>query len=506
MKKALIFSLAALMTLCACEKTGLDNAGFGEKDSFSTLTACTSPVTRTSIDGSLHLLWSAKDSITVFKTLILSEATQEGVVPSAGYGLASGAGTAQGSFTGTALEYPAGGLGYAIYPHRSDVDKSVPPQETALIEKGIVRYIPRYQTYAENSIPENTFVMAGSFNPVDGKVNFRPMSAVLEIKMYGRAKISEIQVAAKDENGTAVKQMCGNAFLIVFDAEGNPSLTTEGSLGGNANVFLECPDVQLGADAEHATSFFIVVCGAASFHHLDVTVTNNEGSTFAKSTKPAASGNITLSPGTVYSLPAFSPSFQVTLAKWEKSNPGGIYTPFAIGSKTNFLTDAETPEAPASKGKGYIKFKNNDKSEFRSAYSSPSFVAIPATQGDEFIVAATSCTLSPGDQVRLLAGLWLYSKQTASAYELDYSLDGTNWTKLEDYAFSAASTNGTTAGSFVNIDQPVPVTASSTAIYFRFLATNNVGPDGTSAPSGPANGQTRLRTNTDVNDLAIYKE
>ena len=503
MKKVLFFSLAALMALCACEKTGLDNAGFGEKDSFATLTASTSPVTRTSIDGSLHLLWSAKDSITVFKSLVISEDAQEGDVPYAGYGLASGAGTAQGSFTGAALAYPAGGLGYAIYPHRSDADKSVKPQETALIEKGIVRYIPRYQTYVENSIPENTFVMAGSFNPADGKVNFRPMSAVLEIKMYGRTKISEIQVAAKDENGAAVKQMCGNAFLIVFDAEGNPSLTTEGSLGGNANVFLECPDVQLGADAEHATSFFIVVCGAASFHHLDVTVTNNEGSSIVKSTKPAASGNITLSPGTVYSLPAFEVKFKTVLAKWASGNPNGIYDPFKIGATGATVTDKETQGAPASTGSGYIKFKNNDESAFRTAYSSPSFVVIPATQGDEIIVAATNCSVSAGATVRLLANLWLYRNNTASTYELDFSTDGTNWTKLEDYTFTAVSTNGNTEGSHFDVDKTVELSADATSVFFRFLATNNAGTSG-NAPD--ASGQTRLRPNKAESDLAIYKE
>ena len=504
MKKALIFSLAALIALCACEKTGIDHAAFTEEGTLATLTASTSPVTRTSIDGSLQLLWTANDSITIFKSLILDEAAiEQGVAWSAGYGLTSVGGTAQGSFTGAALDYPAGGLGYAIYPHRSDQDDKIKPQETALTEHGIVRYIPRYQTYVENNIPERTFVMAGSFDPAVGKVNFQPMSSVLEFKMYGRAKISQISVIAKDENGASVKLLCGNAFVIIFDAEGHPSLTTEGSLGGNANVFLNCPDVQLGEDAEHATSFYIVVWGAASFHHLDVTVTNNEGSAVTKSTKPAASGNITLTPGTVYSLPAFSLSFKKTLAKWATGNPGGAYTPFVIGAKGSEVTTAETPEAPASSGTGFIKVRNNDQSSFRTAYSSPSFVCIPVTKGDEFIVAATSCSLSPGDNVRLLACFYMYTKQNPSEYELDYSTDGATWTKLEDLVFTAASSGATTAGSFFDIDKSVTLTEAATAIYFRFLATNEKSYDGT-APS--ASGQMRLRPNKAANELAIYKE
>lgn len=506
MKKTLIIILAALVALSACEKNALEETGTIEKGSITTLTANSSIFTRTSMGENGQLLWSAGDSISVFGDLTCPR-DNDSILVAPGYVLTSGDGTAKGTFAGPSVSIPAGGRGYAVYPQWSPLDDSeagsvVKPQQTALIKQGIVRYIPRYQVYAPNSIPEGVFPMAGSFDPADGKIDFKPMAAVLELKMYGTAKISRIAVNAKNEDNTDCKQICGNGFLINFDENGNPSLsrTTVSYIGGNAKVFLKCPNVELGADAEHATSFYIVVSGKASFNHLDITITNDEGSTLVKTTR---SENVTLTPGTIYSLPAIEVKFKTLLAKWADKNPDGIYTPFVIGSKSALVNDKESPDAPASAGSGYIKYKNNDESTFRTAYSTPSFVAIPVTQGDEFIMAATNCSVPAGATVRLLAALWIYSKQTASTYELDYSTDGTNWTKIEDYTFTAASTNGTAEGSLFDINQAVKLDAAATNVFFRFLATNNAGPDGT-APN--SSGQTRLRSNKAENELAIYKE
>lgn len=505
MKKTLIGILAALVALSACEKNGLNETGMIEKGTLTTLTAESSIFTRTSMDGNRQLLWSAGDSISVIGSLTCPDGEAFGAT---GYALTSGAGTTKASFAGVPVTIPEGGRGYAVYPQWTPVDDSgagsvVSAQQTAVIPEGIVRYIPRYQVYVPDGIPESVFAMAGSFDPADGKINFKPMSSVLEFKMYGSAKISQIEVYAKDASGAASKQICGNAYLIVFDENGEPSLVrADGKfVGGNAKVYLKCPDVALGADAEHATSFYIVVPGAASFNHLDITITNDDGSTLVKSTRHE---DVTLTPGTIYSLPAFEVKFKKVLAKWANGSPGGIYDAFKIGASGATVKDKETPEAPASTGSGYIKFKNNDGSDFRTAYSSPSFVAIPATQGDEYIVAATNCSVAAGATIRLLANLWLYRNSTASTYELDFSTDGTNWTKLEDYTFTTVSTNGTTEGSHFDVNKTVKLEAAATNIFFRFLATNNVGPDGTSAPN--SNGQTRLRPNKAENELAIYKE
>ena len=99
---------------------------------------------------------------------------------------------------------------------------------------------------------------------------------------------------------------------------------------------------------------------------------------------------------------------------------------------------------------------------------------------------------------------WLYANHTASTYERGVSTDGTTGTKLEDYTFTAVSTNGTTEGSHFDVNKAVTLSAPATDVYFRFLATNNVGTTGTTAPN--ASGQTRLRPNKAENELAIYKE
>ena len=133
------------------------------------------------------------------------------------------------------------------------------------------------------------------------------------------------------------------------------------------------------------------------------------------------------------------------------------------------------------------------------------------TGSDEIIIAATNCTLAAGDQVKLQGCLWAYASSinltkvsTCGTYELDYSLDGTNWTKIRDITFTA-NTNSNPIGNAAagsECNDIITLTAASNQIQFRFLATSNTG--NVSGVDISANGQTRLCGNAE-GQLAILQ-
>lgn len=481
MKRIIYCFAAALVLLCACEE--ITPQGKEDARAVTSLTAVTAPATRTSTDASLQVLWSAGDQIAVYGNNGTDPET------ATAFTLSGEGGGTTGTFSaaeGTPVQ--CGSTGFAVYPYYSAYQ--------GLAAGHITTFIPKTQTYVAGSIPEKAFVMAASFDPASAQMSFAPMSAVLEIKLYGTASVTKIQVDEYQDATTLGGKHLSQAQYLYFSS-GTPAVYNDVT-GGSSTVTLNCPSpVSLGADAAQATSFFIVIGTNGSFHHLKVTVTDSDGKTHVKNTKNVSGDPISLTPGTVYSLPAIAvnlPETQ-TLAAWDMST--NTYSSFVIGTKNGLVNVAESGLANASSGSGYIKFKNNDASNFRTALpgSSPyAFCCIPVTQGDEIIIAATSCTLSAGDMVNLVGRLQYYSNSTASNYEFDYSTDGTTWIKISDCNFTKTES--------INIDETITLTTSASEILFRFIATNNIGV-GNAAPN--ASGQTRIGNHTSKATLAIYK-
>lgn len=498
MKKSMISFLAVCVFLCSCEKSGTNEIGpESEKGAVATLTATTSSFTRTSMDDALQIKWSEGDQIAVY-----SDASQVGTegIP---YTLTEGAGTTAGTFVGEGL--PEGTIGYAIYPYNAS--------HNGMLERdgvtGFTAMIPQTQTYVENSIPEEAFIMAGSFDPTEGKISFQPMAAVLEFKLYGNLPVSRIEVRQyESEAAIGMNTISLNPFMIGFDEGGTPELRPRGE--GSRGVFLDCPtSVTLGADPASATSFFIAVGGKAAFHHLQVTVIGEDGTSLVKNTVNSDGLMIEFEPGIVYSLPAFefSASNNPPLAKWDLANAtNDTFGDFYMG--TTYTHDAASPKAMATSGNGYVQFLNNDYTaegnfgRYRTSVSTndQSLVFCPVTLGDEIVVAATSCSLNAGDKVRLLTALWAYTNATSNSYAFEFSVNGTTWTKIADYTIASTGlANG------IDINSTVTVPEASTQILFRFRATSNLSITNAEMKSNSA-GQTRLNPSPTKGEFAIYKE
>ena len=477
MKKLIICLFAALALFCACEKTTPQVKE--DVHAVTSLTAVTAPATRTSTNSGLQVLWSAGDQIAVYGN---NGTDPETATP---FTLSGEGGSATGTFTGNAVS--CGSTAFAVYPYYENYQ--------GLAAGHITTFIPKTQTYVEGSIPEKAFVMAASFNPENGVMTFTPISAVLEIKLYGTASVKKIQIDEYASESSVGGKHLSQAQYLYFDG-GTPKIY-DSVTSGSSTVILDCPSaVSLGADAANATSFFIVVGANGSFHHLKVTVTDSEGNTHVKNTKNVSGDPISLTSGTVYSLPPMAVNLPETLAAWNMST--NTYSSFVVGTKSKLVNVAESGLANASSGSGYIKFKNNDASNFRTSIPSAApyaFCCIPVTQGDEIIIAATSCSLNAGDKVNFVGRLQYYENSTASDYEFGYSTDGTTWTKISDCSFTSKTS--------INIDETVTISAAASQLLFRFLATNNTGVNG----SGPnASGQTRIGNHTDKSVLAIYKQ
>ena len=507
MKKVFCF-VAALAALAACGKTeiGLTPSRELTLTPVSSLSVSSAPVTKTSIDGSLQVLWSAGDQIGVYANdldALVAGDKDELATPFTLTGT-SGASTATFAISDPSVtELNCAEYGLAVYPF----DESADEKYRKLLNTGVLcTLLPKTQTYVPDNIPNNALVMAARFDPKIGTMTFTPLASVLEIKLYGEVNVSQITFSEYSSETTAGgKNLCGMT-KITFDASGVPTANTSET----STIVLNCASpVALDPDAANATSFYVVVSGNASFHHLAVIVKDDTGAT--QTVNIGGSSTTTLSPGKVYTVPTpmeIKKSGAVTLADWDLTSTSYNAGEFLKGAKGSLVSIAETGNANSTSGSGYIKMTNGDGSNFRTAFSSPYLCCIPMTgseedeTGDAIVVAATGCSLKSGDKVQLLAGLMSYSASTASQYELEYSLDGTNWTWIQQIKFTASGTKTNVAGAYFDVEPTVTLTANATQILFRFRASNNKG-TGNAAPN--ASGQTRIRANVGQSALAIKK-
>lgn len=493
MKKLLFCSFAALALFCACE--GIDpQVNEEEGVAITSLTATTAPATRTSTNSSLQVLWSEGDQIAVYG----NATNPETATP---FTLTSGAGGTTGNFTGSTVH--CGSTAFAVYPYYESYQ--------GLSAGHITTFIPKTQTYVEGSIPEKAFVMAASFNPADGNMAFVPISAVLEVKLYGTASVTKIQVDEYANESSVGGKHLSQAQYIYFEG-GTPKIYDDVT-SGSSTVILNCPSaVSLGADADHATSFFIVVGANGSFHHLKVTVTDSDGRTHVKNTKNVSGDPVSLTSGKVYSLPAFAVNVAETtnLATWGIGS-GYSYT-WATPSSGTTLQGAEvlssniaTASGGTNKDNSTIRFINGSGTTWRTASSgSRGFIAVFVNEGDFWLIQSSGLNLLAGDKIDLSAYMVMYRVPVPYKYEVQYyignldtsslaAMNSVTWTKVQDVVLTAATTSSSGAGVAIDTADSIviPSNMSNTTVNIRVIATNNVSLDDSTAPS--SQGQVDLK-------------
>ena len=518
MKKVICF-IAALAALVACNKAEINTDTPKETlalNPVSSLTVSSASVTKTSTNGNLQMLWTAGDKIAVYSN------KRESTEIATPFTISGSGGSNTATFTSeTALDCAE--YGVAVYPYTENDDRN----RRMLTGGDVYTWVPKTQHYVANSIPTDALVMASRFDPKEATMTFTALASVLEVKLYGNVSITNIKVEEySDATTMGGKNLCGRT-KITFDDEGVPSvISTETSA---LNLVCDSP-VALNASAANATSFFIVVGGNSNFHHLNLTITDSDNNNHLAKVGGVADMT-TLTPGTVYSIPAkeIKKAGSTVLAGWTLTTDktvdeykeefmGGLYVASASAISTSGTGAATT-------GSGYIQFKNNDYADgsgsagtmFRTNLTNtPSLPSlhlcfIPVSKGDEIILAATGCDLKSGDKVQLVGCLWAYANgsnstkaNTSKAYDLEYSLNGTTWTKIKDYTFSANTKNKPTGseGASANFDETVTLTAAANQILFRFRATSDEG----TGNGGEINatGQTRLCYGA-TDQLAIIK-
>lgn len=200
--------------------------------------------TRVYIDENIHILWNAKDKITLF----------EGTTRNKQYQFMGEDGDNAGEF-----EFVKAGFGtgndldqyFALYPY-SSTTKYVYGEDEGV--EDYIRYtMPDEQTYKESSIGENANVMVAVTADLDDfDLRFRNVCSYMRVKLYG----ADQTVGSVVFQGNNNEKIAGN-FAITPVYGSTPQMRV---MGTGTSITLNCKDgVKIGSSKENATEFWLVV-------------------------------------------------------------------------------------------------------------------------------------------------------------------------------------------------------------------------------------------------------
>ena len=276
MKKILLLATATIL-LMACSKEdstpqNLVEEGLVDVPVFYASTD-SSPAsgTKVYINEDVHLRWNADDRITVFGAV---DGTFKPKTVNSQFKFTGEDGDSGGNFEYVAPTIPSFSAGsdlstyYAVYPYSST---------TSINESAeITLTLPSEQTYKAGSfgIGSNTMV-AVSENAQSFFLPFKNVCGWLRFNFYG----DNIRVRKITIEGNNGEKIAGKAKVIPGT---EPSTTMDGSATGV--ITLNCPDVLLGSSSTSATSFIIAIPPTVFSGGFKVTITDNLGGVFEKTT------------------------------------------------------------------------------------------------------------------------------------------------------------------------------------------------------------------------------
>ena len=319
MKKIFIWLVASLLfTMVGCVE-GLHESGMTETSSeqLPDLTAgFAEGETRTYVESGKYLRWHEDDRLTAFYGNTLNRQ----------YKFNGATGDNSGSFsyvssgnleTGNALDRI-----YAVYPY----------DETATItdDGQISLTLPAVQTYAENSFGRGANTMlAVTENLEDTFLGFKNVCGYLKLKLYNADGATIKSIVVK---GNGEEKIAGAATATVAFGEA-PQLTM--SDNATTAITLDCGDgVALGATAEAATEFWVVIPETTFESGITITVTDTEGGIFEKSTTK----EVVIERNAVQPMAALGVEFVAPVVKpanneiWYTSTDGKVVTPNRINA------------------------------------------------------------------------------------------------------------------------------------------------------------------------------
>lgn len=261
MKKSLLF-IGILSLLFACT-TKLDTPSRPEKVQAPVLYATIEDGAETKVylDEDYKVLWTADDRISVFnKNTTNLQYRYEG---NSGDNSGTFSIIQEGGLAGSSLDYLL-----AVYPYNASISRTG--------ENALTVFFPATQNYSFKSFGQgaNTMVAVS-----DGEeLSFKNACGYLMFKLYGDG-VSVKSVALKGNNN---EKIAGEA-TVTMTLGGTPSVIMSNSAANE--IVLTCENaVALGTSSENYTEFWFAIPPVTFTRGFTVTVTDNEGNSFCKST------------------------------------------------------------------------------------------------------------------------------------------------------------------------------------------------------------------------------
>jgi len=220
---------------------------------------------RTYVEEGNLLRWTEGDQISLFVGSTLNQQYQFAGKTGANSGYFNKIGTSFG--TGNDLK-----CHYAVYPYASG---------TEISDNGILTVIlPSEQSYADNSfgLGDNTMV-AITRDIDDTYLRFKNVGGYLKLQLYG----DNVTVKTIELKGNNNEKIAGKA-TVTSTYGGNPSVSMADD--ATETITLDCGEngVKIGASAETATAFWVVLPPTAFEKGFTVTITDVNGGKFEKAT------------------------------------------------------------------------------------------------------------------------------------------------------------------------------------------------------------------------------
>ena len=222
--------------------------------------------TKTSLAGGNSVVWSAADQLAIFQgTSVADKYHIDDACVGKDNGtfriVEKGESAASGTFDAN----------IALYPYEEDLTctPTVKDSEvTAYQISGVT--IPATQTYAANSFPDESFLMAAMTDGLnDHTINFRNLCGALKLQLKGTVKVKKIELTGNDG-----EPLAGDATVTVYPDGTVPSVTM--SEGASTSITLDCGE---GIQLNETTSigFLITVPPTAFEKGFTATITCTDG-------------------------------------------------------------------------------------------------------------------------------------------------------------------------------------------------------------------------------------
>lgn len=268
MRKFSFLTLLTSLLIVGCTEVTIEQSNpLTEINSLPDLTASFADEgeTRTFVEDSKYLRWHESDLITAFFGNTLNRQ----------YKFKGKTGDNSGTFS----LVPSGELGtgndlssiYAVYPY---------DENTTITDNGVISLtLPATQTYAENSFGKGANTMVAVTESVeDTFLSFKNACGYLKLKLYG----DDVTIASIEVKGNNEEKIAGSA-TATMEFGGVPTIAMNDE--ATTSVTLDCGEgVSIGATADMATEFWIVLPETTFESGITITATNTDGAVFSKST------------------------------------------------------------------------------------------------------------------------------------------------------------------------------------------------------------------------------